>query len=440
MHGTELEQFRARWQREVATRHRSVPHAAPREETHEERERPAGLDRLSVKHEALDPKVQAEHAVEKDRLTKLLAALVPAHEARVREGAEEAVRSGIERMRLAGDRSTDGATAGQDTSGTHAPHNDTHARSASDANGAHATDATDAPGAPAAATLAPRPMATVYELHAADEDAPIPAASLPDEVWIKILTHAVHPCAPPAPAPVLAENMSYQPPKTPWRTRTGPDYITLEYAARVCWKLRLLTAHPKLWRLVVQATYLPPQIPPTLSVDEVHAAHSYSWRDTFIEQPRIRMNGAYIASCQYTQQGMSEENVWVRVLHLVEFFRYLRFFPNGQCLSMLTVERPGDTVHQLVPGVRAKGLAVGRWHLLPDAANTLVVIDDLSDASLPNYRFQMTLVLRETQPGRWNKLEMLEYASLHLHTGEVLPFPHKHQRPFYFSRVKGYGV
>lgn len=263
MHGTELEQFRARWQREVATRHRSVPHAAPREETHEEHERPAGLDRLSVKHEALDPKVQAEHAVEKDRLAKLLAALVPAHEARVQEGAEEAVRAGIEGMRVAGDRGAHGAAAGQDTSGTRPPHHDTHARSASDANGAPAADAADAPAAPAAA-LAPRPMATVYELHAADEDVPIPAASLPDEVWIKILMHAVHPCAPPTPTPVLAETMSYHPPKTPWRTRTGPDYITLEYAARACWKLRLLTAHPKLWRLVVQTTYLPPDPPHAL--------------------------------------------------------------------------------------------------------------------------------------------------------------------------------
>ena len=92
--------------------------------------------------------------------------------------------------------------------------------------------------------------------------------------------------------------------------------------------------------------------------------------------------------------------------------------------------------------MRAKGLAAGRWHLLTDAPHGTgtVVVEDLHDPTVPHYRFQMTLHLVRA-PGRWHRLELIEHASLNLHTGEVLPFPRqKHQRPFFFSRVRGYGV
>jgi hypothetical protein len=52
----------------------------------------------------------------------------------------------------------------------------------------------------------------------------------------------------------------------------------------------------------------------------------------------------------------------------------------------------------------------------------------------PKYEFVMLLDLRETGRGRWNKLEMDEYKSIHLGNGEVLGLGLKHQKPFYFSK------
>ena len=300
-----------------------------------------------------------------------------------------------------------------------------------------------APGAaPAEPAAPPRPLQTVHALHPADVDAPLHAARLPDEVWMSIFLHALAPTPAPPPAPRVQEHTVYRAPAHPWRAWTGADYVTLEACARVCWKFRLLTAHPQLWRAVAYATYVPPQIPATLPLAALRELRQQSWRDLFVYEPRVRQHGAYIASCTYTQQGLSEENVWVRVLHVVQFYRYLRFFPNGRCLSWLTTDAPRDTVHQLVPGMRAKGLAAGRWHLLTDAPHGTgtVVVEDLHDPTVPHYRFQMTLHLVRA-PGRWHRLELIEHASLNLHTGEVLPFPRqKHQRPFFFSRVRGYGV
>lgn len=277
-------------------------------------------------------------------------------------------------------------------------------------------------------------------MYAADPELGAPVAQrIPDEVWHTILLHVLAPQRLETSWPsMLHENMSFQPPPVPWRPASGPDYVSLERIGRTCWRLRKLSANPLLWRMAVQMTYVEPLAPIT-------ALPSCSWRDAFVHEPRVRMNGTYIATCQYTQQGMSEENVWVRVLHVVEFFRYLRFFPNGRCLSWLTTERPDDVVHCLKPGIRAKGCAAGRWRCLPDAGSpparrgATIVMEDLHDPTLPGYTFQMTLHMRSS-PGRWHRLDVVEYASLNLHTGEVLPIPHKHARPFLFSRVLSYGV
>ncbi|WFD20495.1 hypothetical protein MCAP1_002739 [Malassezia caprae] len=276
--------------------------------------------------------------------------------------------------------------------------------------------------------------ASVHDIYPADEQVAVPVARLPDELWLAILLHIVMPTRAPELVPVPREFQAFEPePGEPWRAYTGPDYVSLERVGRVCWRLRWLSAHTQVWKAVAQACEAPLVRAPC------------SWRDAFVHEPRVRMNGTYIATCEYTQQGLSVENVWVRVLHKVEFFRYLRFFPNGRCLSWLTTEPPSEAVRQLVPGLRTKGCAAGRWHMLvddgapPARRGATIVIDDLRDPHLRAYTFQMTLHLRPS-PGRWHRLEMLAYSSLHLQTAEVVPIPHRHARPFVFSRVVGYGV
>ncbi len=69
-----------------------------------------------------------------------------------------------------------------------------------------------------------------------------------------------------------------------------------------------------------------------------------------------------------------------------------------------------------------------------------MVVEDLRDKSMHKYAFRMVFGLRSTTRGRWNKLDLLEYFSVNLTNGEVLPLPQKHSRPFHFSRVIAYGV
>jgi hypothetical protein len=52
-------------------------------------------------------------------------------------------------------------------------------------------------------------------------------------------------------------------------------------------------------RELVIATYKPPQISQTDVLTTIMERYGYSYRRMFIEQPRIRLDGVYIAICHY---------------------------------------------------------------------------------------------------------------------------------------------
>jgi len=54
------------------------------------------------------------------------------------------------------------------------------------------------------------------------------------------------------------------------------------------------------------------------------------------------------------------------------------------------------------------------------------------------YVFDMTLNLRSKPLGRWNRMDIQSYDSVNLENGDVHPVALKHERPFWFSKVRSY--
>lgn len=135
---------------------------------------------------------------------------------------------------------------------------------------------------------------------------------------------------------------------------------------------------------------------------------------------------------------------------MVEFYRSLRFLPDGTVLSLLTTDPPKETVRRMEPSLRIKGFAIGHWTLCADGLSDdqemdrprgpKVVVDNLHDQTLPGYTFRLLLKLDYTGRGKWNRMEMLEYESINLNNGEVCPLPMNHKKPFHFSTVRSYGI
>lgn len=54
------------------------------------------------------------------------------------------------------------------------------------------------------------------------------------------------------------------------------------------------------------------------------------------------------------------------------------------------------------------------------------------------YVFSMSLSLRSRPLGRWNRLDIQSYDTLDIESGDVTPVALKHERPFWFSKVRSY--
>ncbi|PIL25140.1 hypothetical protein GSI_13029 [Ganoderma sinense ZZ0214-1] len=217
------------------------------------------------------------------------------------------------------------------------------------------------------------------------------------------------------------------------------DHTALERFAKVNKKARVITLDASIWRPMVQAIYKPPQITDDDELETLVAKYMTDYRRVYIEHPRVRYDGIYIAVCHYIRDGIGE-NVWVNYSHLITYYRYLRFYPDGKVLSLLANEElaPSHVIPLLNPTLRMKGFFIGTWYL---DGTELHIEDLLPKEPTPGetrYSFQMLLDLRSRPVGRWNRLDFRGYDSVHIASGEATPLALKNERPFWFSKVRSY--
>jgi len=236
---------------------------------------------------------------------------------------------------------------------------------------------------------------------------------------------------------------------------------------------------------------LPPT--PPLSTDPgtlalLHKAYASSWLRMFRTRPRIRFNGCYISTVNYVRPGASSPTQisWNSPVHIVTYYRYLRFFRDGTAISLLTTAEPADVVHHLTkenthshhtaafPAVAVMNAALrGRWRLSgprpttgtdrpsrnTDAnsndAGTDPGVDTETETETETegdlhvetegvdakYMYKMQLTLRSAGRGaKNNKLTWRGFWSYNKLTDDWAPFALKNDRAFFWSRVRSYGV
>ncbi|KAJ1306639.1 hypothetical protein OPQ81_007635 [Rhizoctonia solani] len=216
------------------------------------------------------------------------------------------------------------------------------------------------------------------------------------------------------------------------------DVPSIEKFAVVCRRARVLTVDPDLWRDFVNSTYIPPQIPATVPLSEFITRFNYDMRRLYIELPRLRLDGVYIAVCHCDRRGQSE-NLWANVDHLVTYHRYLRFLPDGRVLSLLDQNlEPREAVHLIKPDLVMKGFFIGTWTLQTSNDKHHVSISDLTDPQGKfEHSFRMELTLGNKPLGRWNRLTLDSYMSVNSE-GTPSTLPIRNERPFWFSKVRSW--
>ncbi|OJJ50587.1 hypothetical protein ASPZODRAFT_126480 [Penicilliopsis zonata CBS 506.65] len=72
-----------------------------------------------------------------------------------------------------------------------------------------------------------------------------------------------------------------------------------------------------------------------------------TWSQVFQTLPRIRFTGVYISTVNYTRAGAASSFhsiSWGAPIHIVTYYRYLRFYPDGSVISLLTTTEPLEVV------------------------------------------------------------------------------------------------
>lgn len=196
----------------------------------------------------------------------------------------------------------------------------------------------------------------------------------------------------------------------------------------------------------------------------LHTAYSSSWQRMFRSRPRIRFNGCYISTVNYVRSGQASPNqvTWGSPVHIVTYYRYLRFFRDGTAISLLTTSEPADVVHHLTKDLLAlhRGGAMaylpsavmqqglkGRWRLSSTADNPDAVWADaegdlfVETEGIGKYMYRMDLSMRVAgRRARNNKLEWRGFYSYNKLTDDWAEFGLKNDKAFFFSRVKSYGA
>ncbi|PYI16847.1 hypothetical protein BO86DRAFT_329794 [Aspergillus japonicus CBS 114.51] len=134
---------------------------------------------------------------------------------------------------------------------------------------------------------------------------------------------------------------------------------------------------------------MPVQIPEPLS----------SWSEVFQVFPRIRYTGIYISTVNYTRPGAAAayQNVsWNSPIHIVTYYRYLRFYPDGSVVYLLTTVEPREVVpHISRENVKVARATTQKQH--PRHTSDATVSAESTDA-IPHVALE---ALRHAYRGRW---------------------------------------
>lgn len=197
-----------------------------------------------------------------------------------------------------------------------------------------------------------------------------------------------------------------------------------------------------------------------------------TYRSMFRHHPRLRFSGCYISTVNYTRPGATSLNwTWNAPVLIVTYYRYLRFYHDGSLISLLTTAEPQDVVPYLhkehlhgnhpggLPQAVMKDALPGRWRLSGNlyASQSLSSGDEGAPIEqegegdvhietlgvVPKYHYRMHLAVSsagKASSTRSNKLVWKGYWSYNKLTDDWAEFGLRNDRPFYWSRVRSYGV
>ncbi|XP_057332235.1 F-box only protein 9 [Microplitis mediator] len=199
-----------------------------------------------------------------------------------------------------------------------------------------------------------------------------------------------------------------------WVVSSELDMRSLEMFSRVCRGFFISARDPELWRLACVRVW-------GVNCGQYEPRYR-SWRDMYLKRPRLRFHGCYISKTTYIRQGENSfQDEFYRPWHLVEYFRYIRFFPEGRVLMLTSTDDAQSCVNALkYRNPRNLSVLVGHYRLHDNRVTLVMKKQEIKSNISNNYKKKKREVVHDSGEQTFH-LE-LEIQSFHKKNNWQLPW------------------
>jgi len=162
-----------------------------------------------------------------------------------------------------------------------------------------------------------------------------------------------------------------------WVVTNDLDVFTLEALSEVCRGFYICARDEDIWRRICQRVW----------GYNCGSTNAYdSWRNMFIDRPHLKFHGCYISKMTYMRQGEHGLDNFYKPFHYVEYYRFVRFFPDGQMLMLTSPEDPQGVVGKLKQRkANVQGILYGYYKMAGDCVTGALKRKKFKDAYSSDY-------------------------------------------------------
>lgn len=236
-----------------------------------------------------------------------------------------------------------------------------------------------------------------------------------------------------------------------WVISKELDILALERMALVCRGFYLCARDHTLWRHICQKIWGSNCGRPT---------NYGTYRDMYILRPHVLFLGVYISKTTYYRPGEKGMDNYYKPMHVVDYYRIIRFFPDGQVLILTTPEEPALVVSKLKnQWTRGSGIQYGYFKIAGDLITAVVRRKKNKEPTIYKYKrqqrnreeaadqsFHMEFELQNSRSRRnallvWKHYSVQTiYKSTGNETTSEFEITSKAYPPLVFSKVKSYAA
>lgn len=196
-----------------------------------------------------------------------------------------------------------------------------------------------------------------------------------------------------------------------------------------------------------------------------------SWKYMLHNRPFIKFNGCYISVINYYSEGGKAEfsSSWSNPVKTITYYRYLRFYPDGTCIKVLSALEPNKVIphllvhntrrsllpnedpinkagpgHNQAPAKEGHNIYHGHWTISTSGEIHI----EIAEGSVPYYIFHYHFQIKSLGGiFKHSKLSWIKYYAIRKkmndndeREGEETFFPLKNEKAFKFLKVRSYNV